>query len=375
MSYKMELASFAKNIRTLQKYIRNRDTVRQSLVVPFFKILGWDVYNPGEFMAGYAVETPHGKTVTADFAILKNEQPIILIQTYFEEDKFAEEYAKLAALYRIVTTDKIAILTNGIDWHFFADGNEVGVLDPEPYLVLNLGEKTRAEDLAVLDPYHKEVFDLTPILKPLRIGIYEKKIADYFVAQRTMETADKDLIEFIIRKVHPEPEELTEKGRQKITKWIVNAFAVIPPKNGAPRMPAGAPISTSTSGGEPLEEIEVVRPVKSPVGGAPSQEKETFSPKGHLTVISGDDKGKTAVIQKQEFFVGRNLDLDFVLTDPAVSRRHFRIFFEGGTFWVEDLGSGNKIKINGVKTAQRHQLVHNDIIQAGNTTLRFEVHT
>jgi len=369
MSYKVELAAFAKNIRTLQKYIRNRETVRQSLVVPFFKILGWDVYNPGEFMAGYAVETPHGKTLVADFAILKNDLPLILIQTYFEEGSFAEEYAKLAALYRLVATDKIAIITNGIDWRFFADGNEVGVLDPEPYLTLNLGEKTRAEDLAVLDPYHKEVFDLTPILKPLRIGIYEKKIAEYFMAQRAAETADSELIEFIIKKVHPEPEELTEKGRQKMSTWIVNAFAVIPPKNNVPRAATGEPAAASS---ETLEEIEVVRPVKGPAMGISAPATGKPLPEGRLTVIAGDDKGKSVTVQKKEFFVGRNLDLDFVLTDPAVSRRHFRIFFEGDSYWVEDLGSGNKIKINGVKTTQRHRLVHNDIIQAGNTTLRFE---
>ena len=373
MSYKIELAAFAKNIRTLQKYLRNRDTVRQSLVVPFFKILGWDIYNPGEFMAGYSCETSHGLTLTADFAVMKNDLPVIIVQTYFGTDGPAQEYANLAALFRTVTNDKIAILTNGIDWKFYADGNETGVLDPEPYIELNLGEKTRAEDLAVLDPYHKDTFDLPPILKPLRVGIYEKKIADYFAAQRKSDTADKELVEFILNKIHPD--ELTERAREKLTGWIANAFAVIPPKNHQAKQaaPAAAPAA--------LEEIEVVRPVKGaaqqPAGsnsldvkGLPDVDENTME--GRLTVIAGDDKGKSAAMQKKEFVVGRNLDLDLVLTDPSVSRRHFRIFLENGTYWVEDLGSGNKIKVNGVKTSQKRQLANNDVIQAGNSTMRFE---
>lgn len=365
MSYKAELVAFAKNIRTLQKYLRSRDTVRQSLVVPFFKILGWDVYNPGEFMAGFPVESPHGRTLVADFAVLRNETPVILVQTYFGTEEPAEEQAMLAALFRLVPGDKVAVLTNGVDWKFFADGAEPGVMDPAPYLVLNLGEKTRAEDLAPLDAYHKEVFDLAAILAPLRLTIYEKKIADYFVAQRTAATADRELIDFIIRRIYEgEP---SSPAREKLAAWIVNAFAVIPPKNGA--SPAAAPATAATPATEPLEELEIVRPVNT---AAPAAEAGSLPIEGRLTVIAGEDKGKSAAIRSAEFIVGRNLDLDLVLADPSVSRRHFRIFFENGAFWAEDLGSGNKIKVNGVKTTQRKQLAHNDVIQAGNTTLRFE---
>ncbi len=369
MSYKAELVAFAKNIRTLQKYLRSRDTVRQSLVVPFFKILGWDVYNPGEFMAGFPVESPHGKTLTADFAVLRNETPVIIVQTYFGTEEPAEEQATLAALFRLVPGDKVAVLTNGVDWKFFADGAEPGVMDSSPYLVLNLGEKTRAEDLAPLDAYHKEVFDLATILAPIRLTIYEKKIADYFVAQRTPSTADRELIDFIIRRVYGgEPSPQTH---EKLAGWVLNAFAVIPPKNGAASSVAPTPASAVAPAEEPLEELEIVRPVKK--GPAATEKAASFSPEARITVISGEDQGKSATVKTTEFVVGRNLDLNLVLADPSVSRRHFRILFENGSFWVEDLGSGNKIKVNGVKTTQRRQLTHNDVIQAGNTTLRFEI--
>lgn len=375
MTYKIELTNFAKNIRTLQKYLKSRDTVRQSLVVPFFRILGWDVYNPGEFMAGYTYETPQGDIFTADFAVLKNDLPVIFVQTYFGDEDPSEGHANLAALFYAVPGDKVAILTNGIDWRFYTDGGEPRMLDAEPYLTLNLGEKTRAEDLAIIDLYLKEGFDLAPILAPLRLGIYEKKIAEYFAAQRVAATADKELIAFILKKVHEG--ELSEKAREKLTGWILNGFAVIPPRETAATPQSAKPVPALQELGE-LEMIPL-KPSAKPVPAAnidlealPNADDDSIE--GRLTVISGDDKDKTAAIQKKEFFIGRNLDLDLVLTDPSVSRRHFRIFLEKGKYWVQDLGSGNKIKVNGVKATEKHRLENNDTIQAGNTTIRFEVY-
>ncbi len=382
MTYKIELTNFAKNIRTLQKYLKSRDTVRQSLVVPFFRILGWDVYNPGEFMAGYTFEGPQGDIFSADFAVLKNDLPVIFVQTYFGDEDPAEGHANLAALFYAVPGDKVAILTNGIDWRFYTDGGEPRMLDAEPFLTLNLGEKTRAEDLAIIDLYQKEGFDLAPILAPLRLGIYEKKIAEYFAAQRVAATADKELIAFILKKVHEG--ELSEKAREKLTGWILNGFAVTPPKTVA-AAPAVQPAPLQELG--ELEMIPIAKggakPAAKPAGKAPAAANidlealpsiDESSAEGRLTIISGDDQGKTMSVQKKEFIVGRNLDLDLVLTDPSVSRRHFRIFLEGGKYWVQDLGSGNKIKVNGVKTTDKKRLENDDLIQAGNTTIRFEAY-
>ncbi|HOW51735.1 MAG TPA: FHA domain-containing protein [bacterium] len=390
MTYKIELTNFAKNIRTLQKYLKSRDTVRQSLVVPFFKILGWDVYNPGEFMAGYTYETPQGDVFSADFAVLKNDQPAIFVQTFFGDEDPAEGHANLAALFYAVPGDKVAILTNGVDWRFYTDGVESGILDATPYLELNLGEKTRAEDLAVIDLYQKEGFDLGPILAPLRLGVYEKKIAEYFVAQRTAATADKELMDFIIKKVGGT--ELAPEAKEKLAGWVVNGFAVIPPKNTstAPTpQPAAAPKPIPAL--QELSELEMIplkgsgKPMAKPASKPAAKPVETTNinlealpdtdestMEGRVTIISGDDQGKTVSMQKKEFIVGRNLDLDLVLTDPSVSRRHFRIFLDGGRYWVEDLGSGNKIKVNGVKTTEKKRLENDDLIQAGNTTIRFE---
>jgi pSer/pThr/pTyr-binding forkhead associated (FHA) protein len=71
-----------------------------------------------------------------------------------------------------------------------------------------------------------------------------------------------------------------------------------------------------------------------------------------------------------ECVVGRHPQVTFVLDDHLVSRRHFRVFQQGGVWLVEDLGSTNGILVNGRRTA-RQPLVDGDLIRAGSTEIQF----
>lgn len=48
-----------------------------------------------------------------------------------------------------------------------------------------------------------------------------------------------------------------------------------------------------------------------------------------------------------EYIIGRDPTCDIVVTDPYISRRHARIFFRDGKWYVEDLGSRNGTFVNG----------------------------
>lgn len=61
----------------------------------------------------------------------------------------------------------------------------------------------------------------------------------------------------------------------------------------------------------------------------------------HLRVISGPDKGLMKPIPPHGLLVGRSCHCNFVLNDPAVSSKHFRIIPLKTGFWVQDLDSSN----------------------------------
>lgn len=71
-----------------------------------------------------------------------------------------------------------------------------------------------------------------------------------------------------------------------------------------------------------------------------------------------------------ECVIGRHPQVDFVLDDHLVSRRHFRIFQQGGVWLMEDLGSTNGTLVNGQRVA-RQPLVDGDLLRAGSTEIQF----
>src|SRR5690606_2575356 len=63
---------------------------------------------------------------------------------------------------------------------------------------------------------------------------------------------------------------------------------------------------------------------------------------------------------------------DLVLTDIAVSRKHFDLRFENSAWVLVDRGSGNGTLVNGAVEDHPFQLAHGDTIEIGNTQFRFD---
>jgi predicted component of type VI protein secretion system len=66
-----------------------------------------------------------------------------------------------------------------------------------------------------------------------------------------------------------------------------------------------------------------------------------------LVMRSGPTVGKVYPLEKAELFIGRDLSNDVVINDPEISRRHARLFLQGNSYVLEDLGSTNGSFING----------------------------
>ncbi len=92
-----------------------------------------------------------------------------------------------------------------------------------------------------------------------------------------------------------------------------------------------------------------------------------------LVVTKGPDLGLTSEIHSgKAFTIGRSLDCDVVLTDIAVSRKHFDVRNEDGWWIIADRGSGNGTLVNGDLRNNPFQLVNGDVVEVGTTVLRFD---
>jgi hypothetical protein len=93
-----------------------------------------------------------------------------------------------------------------------------------------------------------------------------------------------------------------------------------------------------------------------------------------LVVTGGNDAGQEiAVLPGKTYTIGRAVENDIVLTDIAVSRKHFDLRHEAGAWVLVDRGSGNGTLVNGNLEDHPFMLANGDAIEIGNTTFRFEL--
>jgi hypothetical protein len=89
-----------------------------------------------------------------------------------------------------------------------------------------------------------------------------------------------------------------------------------------------------------------------------------------LLVVSG----RRLLVPPRGAVIGRSRDCDIVLDDAGVSRRHAELRPETPASWtIEDLGSTNGVRVNGVAVAGPQELRAGDRIGMGSTEMLFEV--
>lgn len=95
---------------------------------------------------------------------------------------------------------------------------------------------------------------------------------------------------------------------------------------------------------------------------------------GLLVVTNGKDAGQTLEVRPgKTYTVGRGIDNDLVLSDLSVSRKHFDLRFDNGSWLVSDRGSGNGTLINSRLEDAPFTLSSGDVIEIGTTGFRFEL--
>ncbi|MBX3182582.1 MAG: DUF4388 domain-containing protein [Polyangiaceae bacterium] len=94
-----------------------------------------------------------------------------------------------------------------------------------------------------------------------------------------------------------------------------------------------------------------------------------------LRFISGKYQGGEFPLEgDREIYIGRSSDLEMVLVEEMVSRKHARVTVRGGEITIEDLGSTNGTFVNGEKI-ERATLKEGDRVLIGTSILKVVVVT
>lgn len=198
MGFNEDIKELAQRLSEISKSIKTEEATKTSMIMPFFQLLGYNVFNPSEFCPEYIADVGVKKGEKVDYAILSDNIPEILIECKWCGDNLTNHDSQLFR-YFSASSARFAILTNGISYKFFTDLEESNKMDLTPFLEIDMNNLT---DTSVnsLKKFCKESFDKEAIFSTASELKYSNLIKQWFKTQ--MEEVSSDLAKIILANIY-----------------------------------------------------------------------------------------------------------------------------------------------------------------------------
>lgn len=154
-----ELEKFRKNLINKKRSITTEETTKISLILPFFRCLGYDIENPDEVKAEYACDVGVKTSEKVDLAILIDDELQMLVECKSVKTKLNSNHLNQLLRYYSVSDCKIAVLTNGVEYWFFTDSIKAGRMDSNPFLIVDVVN----DDSSILELFSRDKFSVEKI--------------------------------------------------------------------------------------------------------------------------------------------------------------------------------------------------------------------
>jgi predicted type IV restriction endonuclease len=129
------IEQYVKRVKEMAEIVKgNEQATKQSLIGPFFTMLGYDLTDPRECVPEYKVDFGKGRsTKPIDWAFRNNGAFTFFVEAKEVGGKIAGYDEQLADYFAKDQNVKLGILTNGAHWRFFTDVVNANVMDKEPF--------------------------------------------------------------------------------------------------------------------------------------------------------------------------------------------------------------------------------------------------
>lgn len=218
MDFIDEIKQLSKRIESLKDKITTEEATKTSFIMPFFQLLGYDVFNPHEFLPEFTADVGIKKGEKVDYAIIIDEKPVILIEAKWCGESLDKHDSQLFR-YFTTTPAKFAILTNGIEYKFFTDLDEQNKMDTKSFLEFNMLD-IKEMYINELKKFQKENFDIETIFNTASELKYTNEIIKLLTSQ--MKSPNDNFVKYILSEIYSgtKTQNVIEKFREIIKKSL-----------------------------------------------------------------------------------------------------------------------------------------------------------
>lgn len=162
MSFKEDVADLAKRAISAQAVAQTEEATKNAIVMPFLRVLGFDVFDPTQTIPEYVADVGLKKGEKIDYAVKIGDRIEYLVEAKSVSTSLRD--AQYSQLFRYFHTcdANIGILTNGLHIWFFTDLEAPNKMDQTPFFKFDLLSYDD-NDLKELEKFHKNNFSIENI--------------------------------------------------------------------------------------------------------------------------------------------------------------------------------------------------------------------
>lgn len=218
MDFIDQLKQFSKRVESLKDSLQTEEATKTAIIMPFFAMLGYDVFNPQEFVPEFTADVGIKKGEKVDYAIMKDDQPVILVECKSITENLDRHDSQLFRYFG-TSTAKFAILTNGQIYKFYTDLDNPNKMDEDPFLTVNILD-IRENQVPELKKFCKSVFDVDSIFSTASELKYVHEFKSVFTQQ--LNDPSDDFIRFFLQGCYsgPKTQNVLEKFRPVLRKAL-----------------------------------------------------------------------------------------------------------------------------------------------------------
>lgn len=198
MDFIDQVKQFAKRVDSMKDSIQTEEATKTSIIMPFFAMLGYDVFNPNEFVPEFTADVGIKKGEKVDYAIMSEEKPVILIEAKWIGEALQKHDSQLFRYFG-TTSAKFAILTNGQHYRFYTDLEEPNKMDATPFLDINILD-IKDGQVTELKKFHKSTFDVADIFDTASELKYSNEFRNVFSSE--LQNPSDDFLRLFLTSVY-----------------------------------------------------------------------------------------------------------------------------------------------------------------------------
>lgn len=220
MDFKDNVLKLAERIKIQRDAVKTEEATKTSFIMPMIAALGYDIFDPFEVVPEMDCDLTK-QNDKIDYAIQKDGKTIILIECKHCTSNLNLHDTQLAKYYA-ASNARFGILTNGIEYRFYADLNKNNIMDEKPFLVVDMLD---LDDniLEQLKKFHKERFDENDILSTAQELKYSTEIKKAIYEE--LSNPSWEFVKYFAKKIYPWS--FGQKAFEQFAPIVKNSFTTI----------------------------------------------------------------------------------------------------------------------------------------------------